>query len=268
MGGSCFDIVELGALVLVSCEGWTLALDLLSWFDSKKLMTLPPPLKVDPLSPTAFPVRVRVKICGITTPADAEAAVDAGADALGFNTWEGSRRYLDLRAAGDWLREVPVFVTRVALGINLPLGSALRVAGLPYIDLLQLHGDESPGYCAQVAASGLSFVRAVRLRGGDDLASLTEWSTRQVLVDAAVPGSFGGTGTLADLRLAAEAARHFPNLRITLAGGLDPGNVAEAVRLVRPYAVDVASGVESSPGVKDPAKMRDFVAAVAGAMQT
>ncbi len=210
--------------------------------------------------------RVRVKICGITSAADAEAAVDAGADALGFNTWEGSRRYLDVCAAADWLREIPVFVSRVALGINLPLSEALRVADLPQVDLLQLHGDESAGYCAQIAASGRSFLRAVRLSGADDLAGLSEWSTRQVLVDAAVPGAFGGTGKLADLNLAAEAVRRFPRLRITLAGGLVPENVAEAVRLVRPYAVDVASGVESSPGVKDPAKMRDFVAAVAGAL--
>ncbi len=209
--------------------------------------------------------RVRVKICGITNAADAEAAVDAGADALGFNTWKGSRRYLDIRAAGEWLREVPVFVCRVALGINLPLEEALQMAGLSFIDLLQLHGDEPADYCARIAASGHSFVRAVRLSGPNDVERLTEWSTRQVLLDAAVPGAFGGTGALADLRLAAEAVGRFPQLRITLAGGLEPDNVAEAVRLVRPYAVDVASGVEGSPGVKDRVKMRDFVAAVAGA---
>lgn len=191
--------------------------------------------------------------------------MDAGADALGFNTWEGSRRYLDLRTAAAWLKDLPCFVSRVALGINLPLEEALRVAGLPCIDLLQLHGEESADYCAQIAASGRSFVRAVRLAGAESLAVIPQWPTRQILLDAAVPGAFGGTGALADWTLAALAVRRFPALRVTLAGGLVPENVGEAVRTVRPYAVDVASGVESAPGVKDPAKMRDFVAAVAGA---
>ena len=264
LGGGRCDPLELGAFLLVSRIGWTLALDLLSWFHPKEPMKPPPSAQTDPFNPKAPLFRVRVKICGITNAADAEAAVDAGADALGFNTWEGSRRYLDIRKAADWLRELPVFVSRVALGINLPLGEALRVADLPYVDLLQLHGDEPVGYCAQVAAAGRSFVRAVRLSGAGCLPALEEWSTRQVLLDAAVPGAFGGTGTLADLDLAAVAVSRFPCLRVTLAGGLDPDNVAEAVRLVRPYAVDVASGVESSPGLKDRAKMRDFVAAVAG----
>jgi len=264
VGGGGGDPLELGGFLLVSGIGWTLALDLLSWFYSKERMTSHLSTHSGSTPAGVSPFRVRVKICGITNAADAEAAVDAGADALGFNTWEGSRRFLDIRTAADWLRELPVFVSRVALGINLPLGEALRVADLPYVDLLQLHGDETVGYCAQIAASGRSFVRAVRLSGAGCLPALEEWSTRQVLLDAAVPGAFGGTGTLADLNLAAGAVSRFPSLRVTLAGGLDPDNVAEAVRLVRPYAVDVASGVESSPGLKDRAKMRDFVAAVAG----
>jgi len=212
-----------------------------------------------------LPLRVRVKICGITSPEDAEAAIAAGADALGFNTWQGSRRYLDLETATDWISTLPSFVTRVALCVNAPLEHAQRLAALPYLDALQFHGDESHEYCRLFAGLGRPFLRAVRLGASSELNDLTLWSTRQLLVDAAVPGAYGGTGCSADLALAAEAVARFPRLYVTLAGGLEPDNVAAAVRRVRPYAVDVASGVESAPGKKDTGKMRAFVQAVLGA---
>ena len=209
--------------------------------------------------------RVRVKICGITTAEDAEAAVHAGADALGFNTWSGSRRFLDLEKATGWIVDLPCFVTRVALCVNAPLEEASRISALPYVDALQLHGDERSDYCRSIAALGRSWIRAVRLESAGHIVSLSEWGTRNVLIDAAVAGAYGGTGSRLDLDLAAESVRRCKGLSLTLAGGLDPENVAEAVRLVRPYAVDVASGVESAPGRKDAAKMRDFVQAVAAA---
>lgn len=209
-----------------------------------------------------LPVRVRVKICGITCGADAEAAVAAGADALGFNTWSGSKRYLDLFKAQDWISRLPGFVTRVALCVNTPLQTALDLAALPFVDALQFHGDETRAECAKFAASGRSFLRAVRLSGEEDLIGLDGWSTRQVLVDAAVAGAYGGTGARVDMTLAALAIERFPALSVTLAGGLEPQNVGAVVRELRPYAVDVASGVESEPGRKDVFKMRDFVQAV------
>ena len=210
--------------------------------------------------------RVRVKICGLTTPADAEAAIHAGADALGFNTWSGSRRFLDLDQAADWISGLPTFVARVALCVNTPLEAASAFAGLPFIDVVQLHGDESPDFCRQLAdLSRRPLIRAVRLESFEQVASLALWGTRHVLIDAAVAGAYGGTGARLDLDLASRTVAHCTGLCITLAGGLDPDNVAEAVRRVRPYAVDVASGVESAPGRKDTAKMRDFVQAVAGA---
>lgn len=207
--------------------------------------------------------RVRVKICGLTTAADAEAAIRAGADALGFNTWPGSRRFLDLEKAGDWIAELPGFVTRVALCVNAPLEEALRIAALPYIDAVQLHGDETPDYCRQVAALKRPMIRAVRLESFEQAATLGQWGTRQVLIDAAVAGAYGGTGARLELDLAARVVGHGRGLCLTLAGGLDPGNVGEAVRVVRPYAVDVASGVENAPGRKDVSRMRAFVQAVA-----
>jgi phosphoribosylanthranilate isomerase len=209
-------------------------------------------------------VRVRVKICGITCAADAEAAIAAGADALGFNAWSGSKRYLDLSAAGGWIRDLPGFVTKVVLCVNHSIEDARRLGALPFVDLVQFHGDESDDFCARYAADGRAFVRAVRLGAADEIARLNALGTRQVLLDATVPGAYGGTGARADWGLAAEAVRRSPGLALTLAGGLEPGNVAEAVRLVRPYAVDVASGVESEPGRKDFFKMRDFVQAALG----
>ncbi len=220
---------------------------------------------LDAVPKKELPVRVRVKICGLTTAQDAEAAIAAGADALGFNTWPGSRRYLELDAAADWISQLPAFVTKVALCVNTPFGQAKRLAKLPCIDVLQFHGDESREYCAQFAALGRPMIRAVRLGATQEIPFLARWGTRHILVDAAVPGAFGGTGCSADLALAAAAVAELPHLSITLAGGLEPDNVAAAVRRVRPHAVDVASGVESAPGKKDSGKMRAFVQAVLGA---
>lgn len=217
------------------------------------------------VSKMSLPVRVRVKICGITSLKDAEAAISAGADALGFNTWSGSRRYLDLETAAEWIADLPCFVMRVALCVNMPQAQAKLLGTNGLVDMLQFHGDESREYCDEFAALKRPFMRAVRLGAANELDTLPHWGTRNVLVDAAVPGAYGGTGCSADLALAAEAVVRFPRLAITLAGGLEPHNVAAAVRRVRPYAVDVASGVESAPGKKDPAKMRDFVQAVLGA---
>jgi phosphoribosylanthranilate isomerase len=211
------------------------------------------------------PARVRVKICGLTTAADAEAAIEAGADALGFNTWQGSRRFLPLDAAADWISRLPSFVTRVALCVNASAVEAARVAALPFIDAVQLHGDETREYCLELVSTGRSVIRAVRVENFGQADTLFQWGTRQVLIDAAVAGAYGGTGARLDVELAARTVRHCRGLCLTLAGGLDPENVAEAVRLVRPYAVDVASGVESAPGRKDVAKMRAFVQAVAEA---
>jgi phosphoribosylanthranilate isomerase len=192
-------------------------------------------------------------------------AVAAGADALGFNAWKGSKRYVDIVAAGDWVGGLPGFVTRVALCVNHTLEDALHLGGLPFVDVVQFHGDETDDFCARYSANGRPHIRALRPRSLGDLERLAGLGTRQVLLDAAVPGAYGGTGARADLELAAKAVARFPSVAVVLAGGLDPDNVAEAVRVVRPYAVDVASGVESAPGKKDPVKMRDFVQAVLGA---
>jgi phosphoribosylanthranilate isomerase len=208
--------------------------------------------------------RVRVKVCGITCVEDAWAAVRAGVDALGFNSWKGSRRWLEVREASRWMRDLPPFVSRVVLCINAPLEEALELSALPGVDAIQFHGEESADYLAAFAEkSARPFIRAVRLEGEASIQMLEGWEASSVLVDAAVPGAFGGTGALADLELARTVVERFPRMQVILAGGLNPQNVGDAVRRVRPYAVDVASGVEgSTPGRKDLAKMAAFVESV------
>ncbi|XHR27048.1 MAG: N-(5'-phosphoribosyl)anthranilate isomerase [Chthoniobacteraceae bacterium] len=202
--------------------------------------------------------KVRVKICGLTNPADAEAAIEAGADALGFNGFPGSKRYLDLKAATPWMLDLPAFVTRVAVVVNPAKAEAAEIVALPSIDRIQFHGDESPSFCARFPG----FIKALAARDREALTRAGEYATRSILLDAFVPGAYGGTGKLIDLELAAAFVRDHPEIRVILSGGLTPENVGEAVRAVRPFAVDVASGVESQFCKKDAARMRDFISAV------
>jgi phosphoribosylanthranilate isomerase len=204
------------------------------------------------------PSKVRVKICGITNPEDAEAAIDAGADALGFNGFPGSKRYLDLCAAMPWILDLPAFVTRVAVVVNPTKQEAAGILALPGIDRIQFHGDESPSFCARFPG----FIKALAARDRESLARAGEYATRSILLDAFVPGTYGGSGKLIDLELAAAFVQGHPGIRVILSGGLTPENVGEAVRAVRPFAVDVASGVESQFCKKDAARMREFIAAV------
>jgi phosphoribosylanthranilate isomerase len=204
--------------------------------------------------------RVAVKICGITNAKDAIAAVDAGADLLGLNTWTGTKRFLDLAANAEWIAGLPI--PRVALLVNASLEEAERIAGLPYIDALQLHGDEDAEFCQRVAAFGKPLIKALRAPNSDAFAGLDEFATPHILLDAHVPGAFGGTGKRINLELARDFRSRFPAFTLWLAGGLTPENVAEAISVARPQVVDVSSGVEASPTRKDVAKMRDFVASV------
>ena len=210
------------------------------------------------MNPT--PNRVRVKICGITHPQDALDAIEAGADALGFNGYPDSRRFLDLQAASGWMAHLPPFVTRVAVLVNPTVSEAEAVQALPGVDRLQFHGDETPEFCERFARG--SYLKALAARDRAALLAASRYGACAILLDAFVPGAYGGTGSLIDLDLAAAFVRENPGLRVILSGGLTPENVAAAVRAVRPHAVDVASGVESHSCKKDKARMRDFIAAV------
>lgn len=211
---------------------------------------------------------VRVKICGLSNREEAEAAVKAGADALGFNLFSGSKRFLPLDENADWICSLPPFVTRVAVLVNAPLEDARRVAQHPAIDMVQLHGDEDESYCAEFARLKRPFIKALRPRTTAELTDASSFSTSHILLDAHVPGAFGGTGITIDLSVAAQFARVNPHLTLILAGGLTPFNVADAIQTVRPFAVDVASGVETSAGGKSCELMSMFLRAAKAAVST
>jgi phosphoribosylanthranilate isomerase len=199
---------------------------------------------------------VIVKICGITNPADGLAAAAAGADALGFVFYDPSPRAVSIAAAAGIIRQLPPFLVKVGVFVNAPAEvvlSAIRECGL---NLLQFHGDESPEYCLQF---GVMSMKAFRLRDADSLSALAQYPTEAWLLDAYAPDQPGGTGEQCNWDLAREARKL--GRPVFLAGGLTADNVAAAIRQVRPYAVDVSSGVEAAPGKKDHAKVRAFVAA-------
>lgn len=199
---------------------------------------------------------VRVKICGITSVADMQAAVAAGADLIGLMFHPDSPRYVSLDTAREVARVVPPFVGRVGVFVNPPESDVWAAITACQLTLLQFHGDEPPEFCTQF---GLMCIKAFRPRDVQDLAELLRYPTDAWLVDAWSPAARGGTGTLANWELAVQANQL--GRPIFLAGGLTPENVAKAVRRVRPFGVDVSSGVERAPGQKDPQRMRAFVAA-------
>ena len=206
--------------------------------------------------------RVAVKICGITNRDDALAALDAGADFIGFNTWTGTKRFINLEANADWITALPRAALRVALLVNASRAETERIAALPFVDALQFHGDEDAAFCKWAAALGKPIVKAIRARDAAAFAGAANFSTPHILLDACVPGEFGGTGARVDVDLARRFTTEHPALKLWLAGGLTAENIAAAVRAIRPAAVDVSSGVESAAGRKDAAKMRAFVAGV------
>jgi len=196
---------------------------------------------------------VRVKICGITRVEDALAALRLGADALGFNFWPASRRYLPPSAARAILARLPPFATTVGVFVNQPEEEIRAITAASGVQVLQLHGDEPPALCARLPWPVVKAIPVDQVRA---LSGLLSYEVSAFLLDTPSRG-FGGSGVPFDWSLAEGVSEVAP---VILAGGLDPDNVAEAIRAVRPYAVDVASGVESSPGVKDVAKMARFIA--------
>lgn len=198
--------------------------------------------------------RTRVKICGITRIEDALAACEAGADALGFVFWAGSKRALTAAAARDVIARLPPFVTTVGLFMDSSESHVWDVLGEVPLAMLQFHGDESADFCERFDKP---YIKALPMGAGhspQDYAAPHE-TALGFLLDSHAPGEAGGTGTTFDwTRVPDDFTRP-----IILAGGLTPANVREAVRTVRPWAVDVSSGVESAPGIKDIGKMQTFI---------
>jgi phosphoribosylanthranilate isomerase len=200
---------------------------------------------------------VKVKICGITSIADALVAAEAGADLIGLMFYERSPRYVTFARAAEIAQALPPYISRVGVFVNPDADTVMRAIGECGLSLLQFHGEETPEFCTQF---GMMSMKAFRVRDADSLLALPEYETDAYLLDAYSPDAHGGTGAKFNWDLAVAAKQH--GRPIFLAGGLTPENVAQAVKQVMPFGVDVSSGVESAPGKKDPAKVRAFIQAV------
>jgi phosphoribosylanthranilate isomerase len=202
---------------------------------------------------------IRVKICGITNAADALAACQAGADSLGLNFYDRSPRHVSLSQAGAIRAALPTNVEAVGVFVNRPEGEVATTCASLRLDAAQLHGDESSDEVQRLSRKVKVF-KAFRVGADFALGTLDGYAEAfAFLLDASQSGQYGGTGHTTDWALARRAAAAH---RIILAGGLKPENVAAAIRIVQPYAVDVASGVESKPGRKDHVRLREFIAEV------
>lgn len=205
-------------------------------------------------------IRTKVKICGITNSEDAAAAVEAGADALGFIFYTKSPRYIVPSVAKHIIGGLPPLVTPVGVFVNEGLATVRSIMDTCGLAIAQLHGEETASYCQELSRP---VMKALRMKDRGSFLALGEYQgragVRGFVVDSFSEIGYGGTGQITDWALAAEAAKA---ATILLAGGLTPENVAEAIRSVRPYGVDVSSGVESVPGKKDPVKLRAFFDAV------
>jgi phosphoribosylanthranilate isomerase len=196
---------------------------------------------------------IKIKICGITSLEDALAAADAGADALGFNFYKKSPRCIEPSKAAEIIAQLPPFIIPVGLFVNEREEKIREIQHLTCLQAVQFHGDESPEFCQRF---GERVIKAFQVRNKESLKNMAHYHVGAFLLDSYKDGERGGTGETFDWHLAV-VAKTFG--RVILAGGLTPENVAEAVRLVQPYAVDVASGVEKEKGIKDHARMKKFV---------
>lgn len=203
--------------------------------------------------------RLVVKICGITTPDDAALAASAGADAIGLNFWHGSKRVVSVAQARRIIDAVPPFVWVVGVFVNAEVAEVQAIARAVGLHGVQLHGDESPREALRI---GLFTIKALRVKDASVEAEVRRYGKVDALLLDAAQSGYGGGGMTFDWRLARRIAKERPML---LAGGLDPTNVGRAVKEVRPLGVDVASGVERAPGIKDERKVRAFIRAARAA---
>lgn len=202
----------------------------------------------------------KIKFCGITSLSDAQLAVDAGAWAIGLIFWPRSPRRCDPTAATEIGGALKRRSEVVGVFVNPTLDEVVRTADAVGLTAVQLHGDEGPSFCAEAGRrTGCKVIKAARVRSGADIQALVPFHTDYHLLDSHVAGQRGGSGETFEWDL---ARAHRGTVPVILSGGLTPDNVADAIRVVQPFAVDVASGVEAAPGRKDPAKLRAFAEAV------
>lgn len=210
------------------------------------------------------PDKFSVKICGITRADQALAIVQMGADALGLNFWPQSKRYIAPASAAQWAPPLRSLTTLVGVLVNPTPALLMELIKYQVADVFQLHGDESPEECERIMSLHVPVIKALQVRDHASLAMIGDYPCETILLDAYNPGLYGGEGKAFPWELASEAQLRFPEKRFILAGGLTPENVADAVAQVQPCGVDVASGVESSPGIKDLDLVRKFIKAAKG----
>jgi phosphoribosylanthranilate isomerase len=199
-------------------------------------------------------MKIRIKICGITRTEDAKTAAHLGVDALGFIFVKKSHRFIDAKAAAGIIRELPPFVSRVGVFVDETIENIVEICRIANIDTVQLHGSESPEFCAKVP---FPVVKAVSVNDDTDISIIDAYAVSGILLDTWSTGMSGGTGKTFDWNIAKKACLR--NERIILAGGLGPSNIEDALSAVQPYGVDINSGVEIKPGIKNPHKIRDVI---------
>jgi len=210
------------------------------------------------------PDRFNVKICGLTRADQALAIAQMGPAALGLNFWPQSKRYIAPPSAAEWAPDLRSLTTLVAVLVNPPPALPVELIERQIVDVFQLHGDETPDDCERMMGLNLPVIKALQVRDRASLAQIGDYPCETILLDSYNPGLYGGEGKSFPWELAAEAQQRFPEKRFILAGGLTPENVAEAISQVHPCGVDVASGVESAPGIKALDMVRRFIAAAMG----
>ena len=197
--------------------------------------------------------QVKVKICGMTNLKDVKVAVDGGVDAVGFIFYKKSPRSVTMQAVREIVLELPPFVDSVGVFVNETAEQINKIADHCKLDRVQLHGDESPAFCKKIRRR---VIKAIRIKDIQSLKKLSDYPVSSFLLDTFSEDQYGGTGKVFDWNLAYPAKKYGP---IILAGGLTPINVHQAIQRIQPYGVDVCSGVESQPGIKDHKKMKAFL---------
>lgn len=199
-----------------------------------------------------------LKICGVRTEADAQGLIDLGVDAAGFNFWPHSKRYLDPKDAA-WLKSLEGKILRVGVFVNQPAELSLRLISEGMIDVVQLHGDEDTDAAAVFSNAGIKVIKAIGVKTPVDIERAGGFEVDAILLDAHAPIVFGGTGETFDWSLALDFKKRYPNTAMILAGGITPQNAGMAISQVKPAALDIASGAEVSPGVKDFTKVQQLL---------
>ena len=208
------------------------------------------------------PSHTSLKICGITCAEEASLLAEIGVDALGINFWPKSKRYLSPEDASKLPSDLAEKILRVGVFVNADPDLPRQLIEDGIIDLAQFHGDESPAYCAPFADAGISFIKAIGVKNASSLAHIRDYRATAILLDTPAPGVYGGTGEKFDWTHARDFIQAYPNIPVLLAGGITPANAADAIAMVHPAALDIASGAELSPGIKDFKKVQQLIDAI------